>query len=224
MWEVCGRMMVEGRGAWSAISASRWNYSAYFHPDHARHGTINVHAGRFLTEDMSLFDAPFFKLTGNAVTDGASAAASVCAVVQLTGSVVKICGGYLQEMKNAREDIVALQRSITGLEAAKIKVDPGRGKGMMRRLGLPAYKWPLKHTEVYRIIHGLGKYKPSSTCLCRLTECRSLSQNHQECFAYFYSWLSWPEKSTISRNSGKILERGQALRSKLLLSERRGMP
>lgn len=96
MWEVCGRMMVEGRGAWSAISASRWNYSAYFHPDHARHGTvrrltsspanylyqscfqINVHAGRFLTEDMSLFDAPFFKLTGNAVTDGTSAVNYIC--------------------------------------------------------------------------------------------------------------------------------------------------
>ncbi|RDH24360.1 hypothetical protein M747DRAFT_292793 [Aspergillus niger ATCC 13496] len=54
--------------------------------------------------------------------EGASAAASVCAVVQLTGSVVKICGGYLQEMKNAREDIVALQRSITGLEAAVKKL------------------------------------------------------------------------------------------------------
>ncbi|RAK99944.1 putative polyketide synthase [Aspergillus ibericus CBS 121593] len=60
-------MMVEGREAWSPIPASRWNPSAFFHPDHARHGTINVQGGHFLTEDVSLFDAPFFNLTGDEV-------------------------------------------------------------------------------------------------------------------------------------------------------------
>ncbi|OJJ70374.1 hypothetical protein ASPBRDRAFT_155129 [Aspergillus brasiliensis CBS 101740] len=60
-------MMVEGREAWSEIPASRWNHSAFFHPDHARHGTINVHGGHFLAEDVTLFDAPFFNMTGDEV-------------------------------------------------------------------------------------------------------------------------------------------------------------
>lgn len=129
--------------------------------------------------------------------EGVSAAASVFGVIQLTGSIVKICGGYLQEMKNAREDIIALQRSITGLEgtvrklieflqgphatklptssllvhnvtdclsdleALKNQLDPGSGKGMMRRLGFRAFKWPLKRTEVEKIIHGLERHKSS---------------------------------------------------------------
>ncbi|KAJ6092101.1 NACHT and WD40 domain protein [Penicillium canescens] len=131
--------------------------------------------------------------------EGISAAASVIGVIQLTGSIVKICCGYLQEMKNAREDIIALQRSITGLEgilqkllesfqgrhatqlptssllvnnvtdclsdlgALEKKIDPGRGKGMMRKIGLRAFKWPLKRTEVDRIIQGLERYKSSFT-------------------------------------------------------------
>ncbi|PYI04412.1 putative polyketide synthase [Aspergillus sclerotiicarbonarius CBS 121057] len=60
-------MIVEGREAWSPIPASRWNPAAFFHPDHARHGTINVQGGHFLIEDVSLFDAPFFNMTGDEV-------------------------------------------------------------------------------------------------------------------------------------------------------------
>ena len=52
----------------------------------------------------------------------ASAAASVFGDIQLTGSVKKICGGYLQDMEHAWEDIAALQRSITGLEGAVKKL------------------------------------------------------------------------------------------------------
>ena len=48
--------------------------------------------------------------------DGLSSVASVIGVIQLTGSIVKICSGYLQEVKSAREDIIALQRSVAGLE------------------------------------------------------------------------------------------------------------
>ncbi|OQD81053.1 hypothetical protein PENANT_c030G04575 [Penicillium antarcticum] len=131
--------------------------------------------------------------------EGVSAAASVFGVIQLAGSIVKLCGGYLQETKNAREDIIALQRSITGLEgtvqklfeflqgphaikfptcsllvnnvsdclsdlgALENKINPGRGKSMMRRFGVRAFKWPLKRTEVDRIIQGLERYKSSFT-------------------------------------------------------------
>jgi hypothetical protein len=48
--------------------------------------------------------------------DGLSSAASVIAVIQLTGSIVKICGGYIQEVRDARDDIASLQRTVAGLE------------------------------------------------------------------------------------------------------------
>ncbi|KAH1665525.1 hypothetical protein KXX15_008356 [Aspergillus fumigatus] len=59
------KMILEGREAWSQIPESRWNSDAFYHPDHARHGTINVQGGHFLTEDVSLFDAPFFNMTSD---------------------------------------------------------------------------------------------------------------------------------------------------------------
>lgn len=33
-------MILEGREAWSRIPASKWNHSAFYHPDYARHGTV----------------------------------------------------------------------------------------------------------------------------------------------------------------------------------------
>ncbi|KAJ5819444.1 hypothetical protein N7474_005035 [Penicillium riverlandense] len=47
--------------------------------------------------------------------DGLSSASSVIAVIQLTGNLVKLCGGYIQEVKDARDEIFTLQRSIAGL-------------------------------------------------------------------------------------------------------------
>lgn len=44
--------------------------------------------------------------------DGLSSAASVIAVFQLAGSLVTICGGYIQKVKHAREDIITLQGAI----------------------------------------------------------------------------------------------------------------
>ncbi|CAI7611957.1 unnamed protein product [Penicillium viridicatum] len=48
--------------------------------------------------------------------EGISAAANVVGVIQLAGSIAKICGGYLREVKNARNDIVTLQQTVTDLE------------------------------------------------------------------------------------------------------------
>ncbi|KAL6230736.1 hypothetical protein BDW75DRAFT_221903 [Aspergillus navahoensis] len=48
--------------------------------------------------------------------DGLSSAASVIAVIQLTGSLVELCGGYIQRVKGARDEILNLQRAITGLQ------------------------------------------------------------------------------------------------------------
>lgn len=48
--------------------------------------------------------------------DGLSAAANVFAAIELTGRIVKICASYITEVKNARDDIMALQRTAAGLE------------------------------------------------------------------------------------------------------------
>lgn len=37
--------------------------------------------------------------------DGLSSAASVIAVVQLTGFLVKLCGGFIQKVRDARDEI-----------------------------------------------------------------------------------------------------------------------
>lgn len=44
-----------------------------------------------------------------------SCTASVIAIIQLTGSIVTICGGYIKEVKDAREDVTSLQQGITSL-------------------------------------------------------------------------------------------------------------
>jgi hypothetical protein len=44
-----------------------------------------------------------------------SGAASVIAVIQLTGKIVEICGGYINKVKNAKQDILRLQQETSGL-------------------------------------------------------------------------------------------------------------
>ncbi|KAJ5993065.1 hypothetical protein N7451_008789 [Penicillium sp. IBT 35674x] len=48
--------------------------------------------------------------------DALSSAASVIAIIQLTGSLVKLCGGYIQEVKDARDEISTVQQAIAGLQ------------------------------------------------------------------------------------------------------------
>ncbi|OQE36875.1 hypothetical protein PENCOP_c011G00746 [Penicillium coprophilum] len=47
--------------------------------------------------------------------DGLSSAASVIAVVQLAGSIVKLCGSYIQGVRVARDDISELKQAVTSL-------------------------------------------------------------------------------------------------------------
>lgn len=131
--------------------------------------------------------------------DGLSSAASVIAVIQLTAALGKICGAYILEVKDARDDIITLQRAITALrgtlqdlqiflqshndktlptssrllsniaeclsdlQALEVKIDPGRKKKQMRKLGFRALKWPLKRTEVEGVVQNLERYKSSFT-------------------------------------------------------------
>jgi hypothetical protein len=129
--------------------------------------------------------------------DALSSAASVIAVIQLTGSLVKLCGGYIQEVKDAQDEIFTLQRAITGLQGTlqdlqkflqsndgkalptssrlvsnitdclsdlrtlEARIDPGKGKKLMKKVGLRALKWPLKRAEVEGVIQNLERYKSS---------------------------------------------------------------
>lgn len=127
--------------------------------------------------------------------DGLSSAASVIAVIQLAGSIVKICGRYIRGVKNARDEIFKLKQAVMGLvgvlqelevllqgpysakhfisqtlngpvaeccstlAALEVMIDPGKGKRVMKKFGLRAWKWPLECTEVDRIIQDIERYK-----------------------------------------------------------------
>jgi chromosome segregation ATPase len=131
--------------------------------------------------------------------DGISAAASVIAVIQLTGSIMKIREDYIKEVKDARKDIVSLQKEVAalrevlerlsdlsrGLQSTMLstsqaladgttgclsvlqeleeKIYPGRGKKAMSKVGLRALKWPLRRTEVERVMKDLERYKTTFT-------------------------------------------------------------
>lgn len=45
-----------------------------------------------------------------------SSTASVITLIQLTGSLAKLCGGYIGEVRNAQEEILKLCKAITDLE------------------------------------------------------------------------------------------------------------
>lgn len=131
--------------------------------------------------------------------DGLSPAASVIALIQLTGSLVKLCGGYIQEVKDAKDEIFKLQqvgmdlagvlselkvllqgpngsrlsssqtldspitKCYSTLATLELTIDPGKRKRVMRRLGRRALVWPLKRTEVERIISDFERYKSTFT-------------------------------------------------------------
>ena len=58
-WKLCSR----GRSAWSEVPPSRFQHSAFHHPNPERPGAINATGGHFLDEDLAYFDAPFFQIT-----------------------------------------------------------------------------------------------------------------------------------------------------------------
>ncbi|KAJ5369269.1 uncharacterized protein N7496_009029 [Penicillium cataractarum] len=128
--------------------------------------------------------------------DPLSSAASVIAVIQLAGSIAKLCGGYIQDVKDARDQIFSLQQAITGLQgtlqdlhkllqdkgrplptssrlvsniadclsdlgALEAKLDLGKAKKLMSKVGFRTLKWPLKRAELEGVIQSLEKYKSS---------------------------------------------------------------
>lgn len=58
-WKMCSR----GRSTWSKFPKDRFNPDAFQHPHADRPGSFNPEGAHFLTEDVGLFDAPFFNIT-----------------------------------------------------------------------------------------------------------------------------------------------------------------
>ena len=55
--------LLNKRTGWSEVPKDRFNIDAFWHPSNERHGSIVCRGGHFLTEDVGLFDAPFFSMT-----------------------------------------------------------------------------------------------------------------------------------------------------------------
>ncbi|KAI6712167.1 polyketide synthase 1 [Diplocarpon mali] len=63
-WELCSR----SRSGWSEVPKERFDSASFHHPNPGKHGCHNAAGGNFLTEDVGLFDAPFFSLTAQEAT------------------------------------------------------------------------------------------------------------------------------------------------------------
>lgn len=59
LWEAC----CQRRSGWSEIPKSRFNHDSFYHPNHDRPGSYIPEGAHFLQDDISLFDAPFFRIT-----------------------------------------------------------------------------------------------------------------------------------------------------------------
>lgn len=59
LWE----LLVEGRNAWSAVPAERYNEAAFYHPNPDNDGTTNHRGGHFMSQDIAAFDAAFFNIS-----------------------------------------------------------------------------------------------------------------------------------------------------------------
>jgi acyl transferase domain-containing protein len=57
------KMVVEGRCASTEFPPDRLNIDAYHNPVTSRLDTLSQRGGHFMTEDLGLFDAPFFSIT-----------------------------------------------------------------------------------------------------------------------------------------------------------------
>ena len=56
-------MLVEGRCASTEFPSDRLNIDSFYNPDTSRLDTLSQRGGHFMTEDLGLFDAPFFSIT-----------------------------------------------------------------------------------------------------------------------------------------------------------------
>jgi acyl transferase domain-containing protein len=57
------KLVWEGHDSWSDTPAERYNWKAFYHPDHAVQGTYNHRGGHYIEDNIKAFDAKFFGIT-----------------------------------------------------------------------------------------------------------------------------------------------------------------
>ena len=93
-----------------------------------------------------------------------TAASLECVLHQLREVVQEPCNRKLLTPSSLVNN---LNDCLSRLEGLKEKIDPVRGKQMMRRLDIRALKWPLKRAEVDKTIQDLERHKSSFILSCR---------------------------------------------------------
>ena len=64
LWELCSR----SRSGWSEIPKDRFNAASFYHPNPQKLGSFNNKGAHFLSQDLAVFDAPFFSITAAEAT------------------------------------------------------------------------------------------------------------------------------------------------------------
>ena len=59
LWELCSRT----RSGWSEIPKDRFDADGFYHPNPQKLGAFNNKGAHFLSQDLGVFDAPFFNIT-----------------------------------------------------------------------------------------------------------------------------------------------------------------
>ena len=127
--------------------------------------------------------------------DGASAAASIVALIETSLKVVSLCAEYYSHVKKAKEEVHRfsleikafinvlqnldklaqnprairlftskalgqdIERCLLDLEHLREKLDLGKGRKTMSRVGIRALKWPFESKELEKSIGVLERYK-----------------------------------------------------------------
>lgn len=80
--------------------------------------------------------------------DRLSSTASVIAAIQLAGSIIKICRGYIKEVKDTKDEICELQETVTGLTEGRFEWSRAPIHIATLGIGLSLYLYISHHTDL----------------------------------------------------------------------------
>lgn len=110
---------------------------------------------------------------------------SIIAVVQIAGSVAQLCGGYIADVKDARQDIERLQQKATTLHDVLQRMDEANNQKNLKPLSLSA--------DVLKAIDRCSKD------LDRLQEKLQPKTRHKTMSKFGMRALKWPlSKSAVN--------------------------
>jgi hypothetical protein len=74
-----------------------------------------------------------------ALMEALGPASSIIAVIQISGSVAKVCGGYISDVKDARQDIERLQQKVTTLRGVVERLAEISDQTKAKPVSLPSH-------------------------------------------------------------------------------------